>query len=459
MTATPTLPAMTRSDLFRHFVRALDDAAIPYCILGAFDRYPEHVGSDVDFMVRPSDMKRLAMVLRNLAADNGCNLLQALEHETTACYFVIGRSEPNGETLFFHPDASSDYRRYGRLWLSAEEIIARRRLHQKGFFVPAAEDAFVYYLIKRIDKKSIETEHLSRLESLYSEAPEACAAAMRRYWSETSASGIEHLITTGDASGFASLLETLQAELGQSAKRESIISRAAQWSRELRRQFHRFVRPSGLFVAVLGPDGSGKSSVLEVAIPRLAPAFRRTSRMHLRPGVFGKRAVNSAAVTDPHGGKKRSALMSLAKLLYLAADYWVGYLLWVRPQLVRSTLVVFDRYYHDLLIDPTRYRYGAPMWIARAVGRLMPQPDIWILLDAPAEVLQRRKQEVTYAESARQSEAYLRTVSAWKNGRVVDASLSLPQVVAQVNSVVIRHLAERMDHCLSQSATHPPEHA
>ncbi len=111
--------------------------------------------------------------------------------------------------------------------------------------------------------------------------------------------------------------------------------------------------------------------------------------------------------------------------------------------MVRSTFVVFDRYYHDLLVDPLRYRYGGPMWLARWVGKLIPEPDLWILLDAPAEVLQSRKREVPMNETARQREAYLRLVQGMDNGVVVDASQPLDDVVREVNMRILDLMAAR----------------
>ena len=107
------------------------------------------------------------------------------------------------------------------------------------------------------------------------------------------------------------------------------------------------------------------------------------------------------------------------------------------------TLRIWDRYYHDRLVDPLRYRYGGPMWLARWVGKLIPMPDLWILLDAPAEVLQARKQEVSFSETTRQRGAYLALMREMDNTVVVDASQPLDKVVADVNAAILRFLAER----------------
>jgi len=62
------------------------------------------------------------------------------------------------------------------------------------------------------------------------------------------------------------------------------------------------------------------------------------------------------------------------------------------------------------------------MWMVRLVGRLIPQPGMYLVLDAPAEILQQRKQEVSFVASKHQRLAYLRLASSIPNAVVIDAS-------------------------------------
>ena len=148
-------------------------------------------------------------------------------------------------------------------------------------------------------------------------------------------------------------------------------------------------------------------------------------------------------MTEPHNQVPRAAVSSVLKLGYYFTIYLIGYWLIVRPKLVRSTLVVFDRYYHDLLVDPQRYRYGGPMWLARLVGRLVPKPNLWIVLDAPAEVLQSRKQEVTFEETCRQRKAYLDLARQVPNAAIIDAAKPLDDVVIATSRAILDYMAER----------------
>jgi len=72
----------------------------------------------------------------------------------------------------------------------------------------------------------------------------------------------------------------------------------------------------------------------------------------------------------------------------------------------------------------------------------MPQPMLWILLNAPAEVLQARKQEVAPEETARQCKAYLEFIHKQRKHVVVDASQPLDKVIADVEHAISEALIE-----------------
>jgi thymidylate kinase len=160
---------------------------------------------------------------------------------------------------------------------------------------------------------------------------------------------------------------------------------------------------------------------------------------HLKPRYFSLlRGDPVTIVVDPHGKPKRSALVSLAKILVWLMEEWYASLF----QDQRETLLICDRYYHDLLVDPIRYRYGGPVWAARLVGGLMPRPSLWILLDADPDVLQARKREVPLEETSRQRAAYLAFVRDQTDYLIVDASQPLDRVIAVVEDGITKASVE-----------------
>lgn len=195
-------------------------------------------------------------------------------------------------------------------------------------------------------------------------------------------------------------------------------------------------------MVLLGPDGAGKSSVIASIGDGVAAGFAGCDTYHLRPALFGK-GREATANCDPHAKSARGTLVTIGKMAYLLAANWLGYLMRVRPRVERGTLVVFDRYFLDGLIDPRRYRLPQSCgWLVALVESLLPKPDLYVVLDAPPMVLQERKQEVTPVEAARQCCEYRRLAEGLPNAVMVDASQPLARVVNEVvERSIERHLA------------------
>jgi thymidylate kinase len=138
-----------------------------------------------------------------------------------------------------------------------------------------------------------------------------------------------------------------------------------------------------------------------------------------------------ATADDPHGQRPRGAIASILKLGWLWLNWWVGWWKFLGAA-SREGVVLFDRYHADLLVDPKRYRYGGPIWLARLASRLMPQPDIVIFLDAHPDVLLSRKQEVPREALERSRQRYLDLCKSHPRFHITDASQPLEDVIASV---------------------------
>ena len=192
------------------------------------------------------------------------------------------------------------------------------------------------------------------------------------------------------------------------------------------------------FIAFLGCDGSGKSAVIQRVAEHLKSQGHAVTLGHWCPKTPGEtRNRKAAAVTDnPHGQTLRGPASSVLKLGWLWLKWklaWAGDL----GSAARGGYVIFDRYHGDLLVDPTRYRYGGPLKLAWIAHRLMPQPDRVIFLDAAPGVLLSRKQEVSREALERGRAAYRETGKRLQGFVEVDASEALDRVVARVLKAIL----------------------
>jgi thymidylate kinase len=449
------VPVGVKANVARVLLNALSTQCKAYCILSGYERLPDSFDSDIDFMVGQEDFNRMPRIIEEVARKTGTRLFQAIDHELTGRAYFLGSLDGPALTIV-QPDCAADYRHFGRRWLSATEVLGARRLHPGGFYIPSIAHEFAYSLIKRLNKRSFNREHGYQLHRLYVEERIECGRMIARFVRGPEGSQIVRMASANDWAPMYESIEPFRAAMMRSRK-ETFAGNLQELPRTVLNFFRRIAQPAGCWIAFMGPDGCGKSLVLNAVGQEFAPSFRTPRYFHLRPGFIGRKAANAGPVTDPPGQPPRGTVASVAKVIDLWLDYTLGYVARILPGLIRTELVLFDRCFYDLLVDSKRIRYGGPPWLLRAAARVAPGPDLVILLDAAPEVVRARKQEVPPEEVARQRTGYLELARTLPSCVVINAAQLPEDVIHDAIAAVIDHLERRTkEHLRIPSGSGPP---
>jgi thymidylate kinase len=162
----------------------------------------------------------------------------------------------------------------------------------------------------------------------------------------------------------------------------------------------------GGVIMVAGPDGSGKTTLAQ-GLAQTLFADVPVLQVHHRRGIGrlpGRQPRGSTS--EPHRHAPYPAVVSLGKVFYLFVDFLYGWLATIRPFVRSGGWVILQRDWWDLLVDPKRYRLRPVPRLGRFLGRLLPEPDLTVILEADPEVILVRKAELPPTELARQSAAW-----------------------------------------------------
>jgi len=434
-TATETL---SRPAFLRLLFRRLDEHDVRYCVLHAYEGLPDELPSDLDLAVHPCDVAKLPFVFRALA-DQGYQPVQCMNYAVKGFCFDFAWFE--GLSLdSVSVDITWEYRRGGLILISGEELVAGRR-KRGNYWVSGAKIEFAYLLAKKTLQGTVPAHQEKRLSLLVEElGRHEAEKTAGNLFGERLKRPVVEACGRGCAGG---LLGKLRKKLWWTTAARDPLNPIRCMLADALRLTRRWFEPTGLFVVVLGPDGVGKSTLIERLTHALLPPFRHHRVFHARPMLLWRREY-SGPINEPHGKAPRTLVPSIAKLLALLPDYWLGYWLATRPLLARTGLVVFDRYFHDLLVDPLRYRDSAPTWLAKFLSRFVTPPELlFLILDAPEEVILSRKREVPPTELRRQRAAYVRLSDNLPNALLINNCFGLDRTVSDASRAIVEHLARR----------------
>ena len=403
------------TDFLVNYFKALNEADVKYALTRNTDTLPESLGgSDLDLLaLDDAEAKKAFNIACSIARKYGGRCVNYYKVEVIVASF--GGQKENGEWWGCHIDIIPGVKYYGIPYMDAAVVLSERKLVRDSFYCCGPIAHISTFL------KEILRNHKTRKDYY----PVACNAF------KENAEGIRGSMIYLIGSHGCKLIDELLSETRTDVfvcKQSYRITRwiwlyyiiRFRWLTLLRvksiNYFNRirrlFFKP-GIAVAFLGTDGSGKSTLIEnIKEPLERMLHSKIHYEHLRPNLLpylaqlkGQKPTGKPC-TDPHGGKVAGRLSSLIRFSYYYLDYIFGYWLKIYPILVkRPSMVFFDRYYYEYIIDPRRCAVKLPRGWAKFWGWFIPKPDLILCLGGDPAKIYARKPETSLEEVTRQVRA------------------------------------------------------
>ncbi|MCB1330458.1 MAG: hypothetical protein KDK28_13950 [Maritimibacter sp.] len=387
----------------------LAETAVRHAVLRNYETLPNSVGArDVDVLVHPDDLERATRVISGVAKRLDASFAKAYRDDMIV-QIILARRLGSGKIFQLKIDLLHNRQIYGVEFLSAEQMLAETHLHNG---IPVVADTIRFldkWLFNRFVGQPTDKKYNDDFAAIARTNREALTDLLAPTIGRERAGSELEEIAWCRASEMAPMpRKTRIGLLAKNAMRRGPTGLA----RVVRFAYHRasnYLSPKGIFLSVSGPDGSGKTTVIDLVIADLEVIFGADAIVyrHFRPTVLPRIAevAKSAGAVEkvdtdydrPHRSRPSGTAGSLARIAYYSIDYIGGYVRSVLPELVHRRVVLFDRYYYDMIADPFRSRISLPLPLLRMIGRILPKPAHAFFIQVDPDEIFRRKQELTHA--------------------------------------------------------------
>lgn len=364
-----------------------------YAVLRNYQGLPDKNKSrDIDIIITRKNFKSIKDELINLISKSGWKIITYLNSDRLITY-VCAKNDVTGMEIVqwdFFVNTSV----FGILLMDAEEFLVNKKYNGFLYYV----DIECEFLDKYLYNRAVGSQYPQKYQATRESAEKTDVVKKKLL----SLYGVASVDECDCKNGKTLLARAIWANLKR---------RPVQLVVDIIRFLYTFIKNyicsnTGFTVGFTGPDGSGKTTVIELILEQLAPVFGTAHKYyHFRPQLFGNlgEVAHSAGIkkevdrdfNKPHRGGKTGIISSLARLLYYAADYVLGYMAKVKTVIRITRVIVFDRYYTDIIVDSRRSRiylnYKFLYWFGCI---FIPSLNYNILLTADSEVILKRKQEL-----------------------------------------------------------------
>jgi thymidylate kinase len=413
-------------DLLHAVFASLEDASVRWCLLrgGAGDTAPGH---DVDLLVARSDLPRAVAVL------TACGMAPLAAYGRASHRFFLGFDPRRGSWLELDVVTELAYGPHFCVRTRAEDdCLAGRRRDGAAWALEQDDEFWALLLHCVLDKGAISEPHAERLSRLAGSA--SLESPLVRAWRER-----------GDR--FAALLAAVRAGDWPAVVRQRDALLTLWWrtnhleatQRRVRGMLLRAVeRPlqawsrRGVSVALLGPDGAGKSTVAEGIESRFCFPVRRVYM-----GLWARSETMSGA---------HRVILEVALRPFVIWRRYLGSL----SHRARGRLVVFDRYVYDAMLPPTGPLVRLKRPYFRLLSRLCPAPHLVLVLDVPGQVMHARKAEHDAQRLEVEREHFLRLLRRLPNAERVDADRPPEVLLDDVLDRIWRRYAARTSRAVAR---------
>ncbi|BDS07650.1 hypothetical protein NT6N_26900 [Oceaniferula spumae] len=439
--------------LVRLFFNRLDEQGLSWAVLRGSEGLPDYTRYDIDLLIRPEDTGRAEAVLREAATEEGWSVVRIVDKFAYRCCLLIS---PGPERRYLPIDLFGGcHHRFYPIADGRYGLDASIRNDQGVMVVPTGFGAAVALLKELTRHPDFKENSRDEVRTGTLEDADSFRRGLVGVLNENLIERLLGFCQSNDWGGVASLVPEIRLQVQQTRSRVS--SDAIDFFTSNVR--HHLTPPMSGHVVLLGPDGSGKSTIADLVAEsfykqpfkicqryeynfRIVPELKQLKKRIAK--LLGRKVTEQKSIAPGTKGsgmnRDHSCLKGMGYVSYYALDFILGRLPLFKLR-GQGAVCIFARYFQDYYYQ--RGYGNVPRWYLRFLESLTPRPDLILYLDRDAGEIYRGKPELDIDEIQRQQKVIRNIVAERAHGELIDASEGVDATVQKVRERVIQLFLSR----------------
>ena len=450
---------MNIADFSVPFFKELTERNIAYAVCGNYEGLPNETEHDIDlWSPTPESIKG---VLFEIANNTGYRVFL---FSPTANGFNAVFYGPDKNTPWIKVDVMDELSLFSTIPLVGSDLIEKHLEVYKGIQVIQADlSSVMNFLYALFSHGCIKEKYRLAIYDLVTNKKENILRdKLNSLLGRENADLIINMIDQRKWEDLEILFDTFRKKLVANFFMYSGTTAVLRLLRLVSNHLYRMYHKSGYYLAFVGIDGAGKTTVLNDLQKDLEFVFKKKKiylgywRPYLFPElkdliIFSKNRnrgkKNDELAQEDHSISDDRVLMNRRsqknhnplkvifyhfKFLYYWLDFLIGPFFKFWGCWSRGGVALFDRAYIDMELMPERFDFKVPRKFMSVMRSFLPQPDAIFFLWAPPDVIHARKKEFEQDEIRNQIDQYLAYRTKCKEFKSINTSCSVEEVKDRV---------------------------
>lgn len=447
---------MTIRYLLETLFEQLNAENIRYCVLRNYEGLPDSIGNDVDLLIEPGKLERFHECMMRSIISSGSRLVKHPSRFHMHSYWF--ELNDGGSITYTHIDVAESLHWRGICYISNDFFLNNRRSFGQFYIPDFAAETGLMFIKEIISGSPIKDKYKNQISECVEHRMSELSDFLRWGLGTKIADVLIKRATSKQWAEITTMSRRIRLSIFKHAFLRNPVDSTISFLKYLwGHLYSAFKRPSGFFLVLIGPDGSGKSTTARKLETSLKGLFTYQRYYHGRFGflpemkVFrdfmiklsgrrrsseGDKGSTSNDSHSPHG-----IIRMLSYVFYYSFDYFLGHFVVQRFQSIGG-LIIADRYFYDWFIQA--YHSKTPRWFFPVLKLVLPRPDLVVYLENRPEIIHSRKPELTLEQLEYQGRRCREIISNLPYSLTLSTESTANEVVSKISHQITKIMLERV---------------